>query len=497
VSDAGDPTVEGLPRRDGDAGAGRTWRTWAVVAVVTVLVVVLGGTAYAAWRLNGNITRLDVSAAIGGDRPTQAPGATEAVNILLIGSDTRDGPGNDAYADNDGTLGGGAHSDTNLLVHLSADRSSATVVSIPRDSMTLAPPDCSPTAPQREWDLRQWNQNYSIGGPGCLIRTLEGTTGVFVDHYAVVDFRGFTTMVDALGGVEVCTPVAIDDAITHLRLTPGKHTLDGRQSLQYVRVRKSVGDGSDLQRIGRQQAFLSSVVQKATSTQLLFEPARLFGFLDAATKSLTTDPELRVGAMRDLASSVKGIGLDRIQFVTVPTEPFVRDPNRVQWTDSAKQIWSALRSDRPVDDGAARPSATPSPTGSPLTTSPADVTVRVVNATGVSGLARQAARSLEVQGFGGVTTDTTATTTKPVVVEYSGTHAEDARTLAAAFPGAVVEKASGLGATVQVTLGRGAPEVVEVANRLGSAPLPSPSISSDPNPTRAIPTRKADTDICS
>ena len=117
--------------------------------------------------------------------------------------------------------------------------------------------------------MRQWNQNYAIGGTGCLIRTLEGNTGVFIDHYAVVDFRGFKQMVDALGGVKVCTPVAIDDAHTHLQLTAGKHTLDGRQALQYVRVRKSIGDGSDLQRINRQQAFLSSVIQKATSTQLL------------------------------------------------------------------------------------------------------------------------------------------------------------------------------------------------------------------------------------
>ena len=115
----------------------------------------------------------------------------------------------------------------------------------------------------------------------------------------------------------------------------------------------------------------------------------------------------------------------------------------------------------------------------------------------MSGLARQAARALEVQGFAGVTTGTAATTTRPVVVEYSGSHAEDARTLAAAFPGAVVEKTSGLGARVRVTLGRGAPDVVEVPNRLGSTPLPAPSISSEPNDGDAIQTRKADTDICS
>ena len=495
-SHAGDPAVEGITRRQLHARPRRTWRSWAVAAVVTVLVVVLGTTAYAAWRFNGNITRIDVSAAIGADRPTQAPGATEAVNILLIGSDTREGEGNDAYGDNDGTLGGGAHSDTNLLVHLSADRSAATVVSIPRDSMTSAPPECSATAPKDQWRMRQWNQNYALGGTGCLIRTLEGNTGLFIDHYAVVDFRGFKQMVDALGGVKVCTPVAIDDAHTHLKLTPGTHTLDGRQALQYVRVRKSIGDGSDLQRIVRQQAFLSSVMQSATSTQLLLEPTRLFAFLDAATKSLTTDPDFGVGTMRELAGSVTGIGLDQIQFVTVPNEPYAADPDRVQWKRSAERIWSALRADRAVG-ATPRAIATPSPSAAPLTASPADVEVSVINATGMSGLASQAAQALDVQGFAGVTTGTAATTTKPVVVEYSGSHAEDARTVAAAFPGAVVQKTSGLGARVRVTLGRGAPDVVEVPNRLGSAPLPSPSISFAPDAGDTIQTRKADTDICS
>ncbi|HET7821767.1 MAG TPA: LCP family protein, partial [Ornithinibacter sp.] len=293
------------------------------------------------------------------------------------------------------------------------------------------------------------------------------------------------------------TPVAIDDAHTHLQLTAGKHTLDGRQALQYVRVRKSIGDGSDLQRINRQQAFLSSVIQRATSTQLLFEPTKLYSFLDAATKSLTTDPEFGVGTMRDLAGSVKGIGLDKIQFVTVPNEPYVPDPNRVQWKASADQIWSALRADRAVGAKPKKPSATPSPTSPPLTVSPADIKVTVANATGVSGLARQAAAALEVQGFSGITTASAATTTTPVVVEYSGEHFEDARTVAAAFPGAVVEKTTGLGARVKVTLGRGAPDVGEVPNRLGSAPLPSPSISSQPEPTESIATRNADTDICS
>jgi LCP family protein required for cell wall assembly len=473
----------------------RRWRRWTVIGLVGALVVV-GGTAFAAWRLNGNITRIDVLAAIGGDRPSPVAGTSGAVNLLLIGSDTREGEGNDRYGDNDGTIGGGAHSDTNLLVHLSADRSWATVVSIPRDSMTMAPRNCSATAPKREWHMRQWNQNYGIGGTGCLIRTLEGNTGVFVDHYAVVDFRGFKQMVDALGGVEVCTPQAVDDPITHLKLTPGRHTLDGRQSLQYVRARKSIGDGSDLQRINRQQAFLSSVMQKATSTQLLVQPNRLFSFLDAATKSLTTDPEFGLGTMKDLAGSVRGIGLDEIQFVTVPNEPYAADPNRVQWKASADEIWSALREDRPVGGSRKPASSAPTPSPSPLTVSPDAVAVSVVNASGTPGLARQAAAALSVQGFAGITTSNAPAGPAGARVEYSGDRAEAARTVAAAFPGARIYKVAGLGSTVRVTLGSGAPDVVEVENRLGSDPLPTPSTTATPSPTDSIPTRKATTDIC-
>lgn len=489
------PADEGraVTRREIHAGTPSPWRRRVALGLVAVLAVVAGGVAFASWRLNANITKVDVSTALGTDRPTTAP--TDAVNLLLIGSDTRDGEGNDTIGRV--TEEPGNHSDTNLLVHLAADRSWATVVSIPRDSMTPAPPDCSPTAPVADWTVRQWNRNYTKGGTGCLIRTLEGNTGVFVDHYAVVDFRGFRTMVDALGGVDICTPTAIDDRNSGLRLSAGTHTLKGEDALAYVRTRKSLGDGSDLGRIARQQAFLSSVMQEATSTQLLLQPNKLYAFLDAATSSLTTDPEFGVGTMRDLATSVRGIGLDQIDFVTVPTEPYAPDPNRVQWRDSAEEIWKAIREDRQFGAPATKPSPTPTPSSSPLTVTPDEVAVTVVNASGVSGLARQARAALAVQGFEGVTTSSVAAGPKGVVVEYSGTHAEDARTVAAAFPGATVKKASGLGATVRVTLGSGAPDVVEVPNRLGSTPLPTPSIRATPTPSESIPVRKATGDICS
>ena len=163
-------------------------------------------------------------------------------------------------------------------------------------------------------------------------------------------------MVDALGGVPICAPEAIDDPKAKLKLSAGRHVLDGTQALGYVRARKTLGDGSDLGRIARQQAFLSSVVQEATRTSLLVRPDKLFGFLDAATKSLTTDEQFDLGTMKDLASSVKDIGIENIQFITVPVQPYPADPNRVEWAPSADALWQTLRDDavvgaKPTTDG--------------------------------------------------------------------------------------------------------------------------------------------------
>ena len=361
-------------------------------------------------------------------------------------------------------------------MHLSADRTWATVVSIPRDSMTPAPPRVLPHRSQGGVGIRQWNQNYRIGGTGCLIRTLEGNTGLFVDHYAVVDFRGFKQMVDALGGVEVCTTRPIDDRHTHLQLEAGRHTLDGRQALQYVRVRKSVGDGSDLGRIERQQAFLASVMQEATSTRLLVQPTRLYSFLDAATRSLTTDPDFGLGTMRDLASSVKGIGLDEIQFVTVPNEAYAADPNRVQWKASADQIWSALREDRPV--GGTKKAATASP-------SPAVVPAHGVAGRGLGAGGERLGRAGPgppgaccARGSGLRRRHHPQRRHRPHrrtrrVLRRPGRGCQDGD---GGLPRCAGQGDLRLGA-VRVTLGSGAPQVVEVENRLGSEPLPEPTVS--------------------
>lgn len=322
----------------------RPRRRWArqLAWVVCIALVLSSAVGVVYVRLASNIHRLDISALLGEDRPARAQGP---LNVLVMGSDTRTGIGTTKFGTD--TVEGGAHSDTNLLVHLSADRQRAVVVSIPRDSMTRASRDCTdPRSRAQDGPVRQWNRNFTLGGPACTIRTLEAATGVFVDHFVVVDFRGFADMVDALGGVDVCTPVPIRDEDSALDLPAGRHHLDGEQALGYVRVRKTLGDGSDLGRIERQQAFLSSVAQEATSSRLLARPDRLYRFLDAATRSMTTDPGLSVGGMQDIAASLQDLGVENIELVTVPTRPYPRDPNRVEWAPAATGLWAAIREDR-------------------------------------------------------------------------------------------------------------------------------------------------------
>ena len=248
------------------------------------------------------------------------------------------------------SLSSGARSDTTLIAHVSADREHVTVVSVPRDSMVPAPPGCDSDAPRSSGPTPSGTRRSASAGPACLIQTIEGNTGLFINHFAVVDFSGFRGMVDALGGVPVCTPEAIDDPKAKLTLAAGRHVLDGKQALGYVRARKTIGDGSDLGRIKRQQAFLSSVVQEATRTSLLLRPDRLFGFLNAATQSLTTDEEFSLGTMQDLASSVKDIGIKNIQFITVPVKDYEPDPNRVAWAPEAEDLWQTLRDDGVVGE---------------------------------------------------------------------------------------------------------------------------------------------------
>jgi LCP family protein required for cell wall assembly len=465
-------------------------RTRPVKRVLTALGVILAliavtGTAAAAlayYRLNGNIKDVDIVDQLGPDRPEKVAEPAEdkeALNILVMGSDRRAGD-----------VSFGERSDTTILVHLAADRQSAAMVSIPRDTIVDIPEcftaDGGTVAPRED---EMFNTAFSEGGPACTVRTVEALTDIRIDNYVVVDFRGFKDMVNALGGVEVCVPERVQDPKSRLDLRAGRQTVKGRQALAYVRTRYALGNGGDLDRIDRQQAFLASMVTKVKSTGLLLRPDRLFRFLDAATKSLTTD----IGSLNDLrrlAQEVRGVQTRDVTFLTAPNEPYKGDPNRVQLKPAAKDVWTALRFDQPLPGRDRAPSATASPSGPPLVTPPERVSVEVLNGSGITGEASRVARELTAAGFdvvgvGNADRTDYATTT----VRHDPAYDESGRTLGAAIAGSTVTEDLSLGSTLVVVVGADRPTVSQVG--VGAA-TPSPT----PTPDERLKVRTANEDIC-
>jgi LCP family protein required for cell wall assembly len=341
------------------------------VTVAAVLVVVLTGGFFVYRHLNNNITGIDITSALGTDRPTEVKQKTpqKPLNILLLGSDTRQGQTGHIGGDTPGL------SDTTILLHISGDRKLAYGVSLPRDAMVERPScvrkDGQGTDPG---GLSMFNAAYAVGGPACTVKTVEKLTNIRINHFVVIDFNGFRKMVDALGGVEVCVPKEVNDTTGHIYLPAGTYDVKGQRALDYVRVRHSISDNGDIGRMKRQQAFLASMANKAVSAGTLVNPVRLVRFLDAATKSLTTDTGLSsLDKLGGLAKSLKGIGLDHIQFITVPFKTYEPDPNRLQWAPGANRLWYRIRNDMPINKrfadevttAAGKPSAGTSPTPSP------------------------------------------------------------------------------------------------------------------------------------
>ncbi len=319
----------------------------AVISVAAVLVVALTAGFFVYRHLEGNIEALDVTDQLGDDRPdeiVQKDVEHKPLNILLLGSDTREGQAGGIGGDTPGL------SDTTILLHLSADRSRAYGVSIPRDLMVERPEcekkDGSGTDPG---GLNQFNAAYAVGGPACTIKTVEEISDIRINHFVVVDFNGFRAMVDALDGVPVCVPEEVNDDIGKIYLPAGSYEVKGQQALSYVRLRHGLSENGDIGRMKRQQTFLASMANKAISAGTLANPVRLYNFLDAATKSLTTDPGLAsLKHLAGLAKQLKDIGLDKIQFLSIPFETYEPDPNRLQLAPEADRIWERLRHDEPL-----------------------------------------------------------------------------------------------------------------------------------------------------
>ncbi|MFI1972952.1 LCP family protein [Streptomyces cinnamoneus] len=443
----------------GRRGKSRRHRRMRIVTVVAVsfLVLLTAGAGWLYLRLNGNISTFDADG-LSKNRPDAAAAGQ---NVLVIGSDSRAGD-NSRLGGGEGDVG---RSDTAFLLHVYDDREHAVAVSIPRDTLVDIPP-CR--LPDGGWTEERrhvmFNSAFSVGdavkgNPACTQNTVERLTGLRVDHTVVVDFAGFSSMTSAVGGVEVCVPsdVYAGDLNPHLGrrgdllFAKGRQHVSGQRALDYVRVRHGIGDGSDIGRIQRQQAFVSAMIKKVRSQG--FNPGTLLPLADAATKSMTVDPGLgSAQKMLSFAMSLKKVDLRDMKFVTLPWR---YDGNRVAIVQpEADALWAALKADRPLggaDPGPGRPS--PSATPAAESVSGDGVKVYVLNGTDVSGLAARAAASLEGHGF---TVTGTATArgrdAATTVIEFGPGEAAGARTLARLFPGAYVRGTAGSG--VALTLGR-------------------------------------------
>ena len=354
---------------------GRRLARRAGLSVLAVALFVVSGAGFAWHNIQSRITYFNVDSLLSEEgRPgTKPPDSYDgrAVNLLVLGTDSRSGNNNV-----DGSEGSDevsvARSDTALVMHISADRKRVDAVSIPRDTLVDIP-ECKTLDGEKTESSEDtpFNSAFAKGagdsndkkavasGATCTWKTVEDLMGdeVRIDDFVVVDFAGLSKVVDSLGGVHVQVDEAIDDTeYTGFKLDEGCQKLDGQNALQYARVRHGVSDGSDLSRITRQQNLMRAMASKALSSNLLTQS----GFLTSTLETLTTSEHIgQIGNLSGLAYSIQGVGIDKINFITMPNEP-AADPNQVVPSEGAKKVWKALEEDKPVPTDTSAPASSDS-----------------------------------------------------------------------------------------------------------------------------------------
>ncbi|MCC8340300.1 LCP family protein [Streptomyces sp. R1] len=466
-------------RRSGRRRAGRRHRAlrW---SATTLAVLILGtaGAGYLYYRhLNGNIDKGERSSGDSKAHKTEPNAAGQTpLNILLLGSDSRASDANVA-------LGGGKNhrdnpplADVQMLIHLAADRKSAAVVSIPRDTRVDIPackdPDTGEKFPATNAII---NTSLARGGAGCTLATWENLTGVYIDHWMTIDFAGVVSMADAVGGVEVCVNQNVWDRPlpgvpggSGLKMTKGSHKVKGEEALQWLRTRHAWG--SDPLRARAQHMYMNSMIRTLKSQNVFTDAGRLMDLAEAATKSLTVSEEIgTVKKLYDLGMQLKTVPTDRITMTTIPTVEDPQDKNHLLPATDADKMWAMLRDDVSFDDkgtkkkddgkdggegaagdGSATDEAAAKPSDEPAADS--EIGVLVQNATRsatlgpVSGRAGAVAGTLVDKGFVKATKDTSAALSEErTVVRYPGDElAGDARRVAEVLgiPANAVRKSS-------------------------------------------------------
>ncbi|MFF7730757.1 LCP family protein [Streptomyces sp. NPDC008001] len=417
-------------------------------AALCLAVLVLGTSAAGYFyyqHLNGNLKkdllnlgdkRLDRSAANAeGQRP---------LNILLLGSDSRNTAENVALGGAREDAGRKPLADVQMLVHVSADRSNMSVISVPRDTRVTIPKCTDPDdgTVYKETNRQIINTSLMNGGPGCTVAAWEELTGIPIDHFMMIDFSGVVNMADAVGGVPVCVDNNVYDKLSGLRLEKGTHNVKGQQALQWLRTRHGFEDGSDIGRTHAQHMYMNAMVRQLKSGTKLTDPDKLTDLAEAATKALTVDKDLgSVKKLYDLADDIKRVPSDRITMTTMPwaSDPWDPDAHVIPKPGDAEKLFSLVRSDialdgkdKKKDDKGAAPSVPASPKGS--------IAVTVFNGTGtatqpvVTGRGAEIAAALVKQGFTKAISDSSPRAQADTTLSYAKTSQRaDAQALAKAL----------------------------------------------------------------
>ncbi|WP_458575936.1 LCP family protein [Streptomyces sp. ALB3] len=431
-----------------------------VATGLSVLVLGAGGIGHAVVSgLETGIDRVDPFKDM-----KNRPQGGQGLNVLLAGTDGRDGI---SPADRKKYKLGGAPchcTDTLMLVHLSADRQRASVVSLPRDSYAELPAHTDgTTGKEHPPHPVKLNAAYAEGGPHLTVRTVEQMTGVKIDHYLEVDFTSFMKTVDTLGGVEICTAKRLKDSHTGLDLAAGTHRLDGGQALRYVRSRHLDG-AADLGRMQRQQRFMAALIKQATSSGVLMNPMKFQQVAASMLESVRADKGFGTEQMLELGKAMRGFTPASSEFASVPLEEEGHQVkgvgSTVKWdAEKSKKMFQALREDRPLS-----PHLPKQPRATLVDVAPQQIRVQVYNGTPKDGLGQDVDAALRSTGFN--------TTRSPLssgnqdlrrtVVSYDPRWDRSARSLATALPGCELRAVRGQGGTMKVTAGSDFTEVRRV-----------------------------------
>jgi LCP family protein required for cell wall assembly len=479
-----------------------------------VLVAAAGG-GYVFEMLNNNIKHSPLFAGTSGDAGKEKPDAfgRTPINILVIGSDTRD---NAADCQIGGDCGPGANADVEMVLHVSADRSNATVMSVPRDTVTDLP-GCTDsknhTTMKPHKDLINSTLDY---GPGCTVAAVHQLTGIPIDHFMMVDFSGVVQMSDAIGGVPVCVDNNVYDTYSHLKLKKGNHTLQGMSALEFVRTRHGFGDGSDLGRTVAQHMFIGSMVRQLKSAGTLSNPAAVLSLANAATKALTVDDGLGgITNLVNLADDLNKVPANRITMTTMQNDPYPPDPAKVEVAPAAKNLFNAIINDVPLTTGdgskssaaaqatsTANPDAPTSAPAQAATSAPAadggapksEIAVHVRNGSGITGRAADVADALKAAGYNPGTGATNASGSDATSeVTYTAGREADAQEVAASvgLPASAVKPGTGPGITL--VIGKDWPSGTSFGGGGGTGSGGAPSTPAPVNTQQALSNSNAQT----